>query len=125
MLTDREIQRLIELPKAVRAKTPAAGYGEESEHKRCGLKFEVGPAIAAIFAAFIRQNSKLIENFSIGRRYRANDTAVGTVTLVRYNGPHGGISRNVKEAVDCYFDDSMQRPKSIHLRFVRSEVLAA
>ena len=35
------------------------------------------------------------------------------------------IRRNVKEAVDCYFDDSMQRPKSIRLRFVRNEVLAA
>ena len=33
------------------------------------------------------------------------------------------IRRNVKEAVDCYFDDSMKRPKLIRLHFVREEVL--
>ena len=35
------------------------------------------------------------------------------------------IRRNVKEAVDCYFDDSMPRPKLIRLHFVREEVLVA
>jgi len=30
----------------------------------------------------------------------------------------------VKDAVNCYFDDSMQRPKVIHLHFVREEVPA-
>jgi predicted RNase H-like HicB family nuclease len=30
----------------------------------------------------------------------------------------------VKEAVDCYFDDSMEAPKMIRLHFVRDEVLA-
>ena len=33
--------------------------------------------------------------------------------------------RNVKEAVDCYFDDTMPRPKLIRLHFVRNEVLVA
>ena len=32
---------------------------------------------------------------------------------------------NIKEAVDCYFDDTMQRPKLIRLHFVRDEVLTA
>ena len=35
------------------------------------------------------------------------------------------IRRNVKEAVDCYFDDTMPRPRMIRLHFVRDEVLAA
>ena len=35
------------------------------------------------------------------------------------------IRRNVKEAVDCYFDDTMVRPKLIRLHFVREEVLVA
>ena len=30
---------------------------------------------------------------------------------------------NVKEAVDCYFDETMRRPKLIRLHFVREEVL--
>ncbi len=34
------------------------------------------------------------------------------------------LRRNVKEAVDCYFDASMQRPALIRLHFVRDEVLA-
>ena len=33
------------------------------------------------------------------------------------------IRSNVKEAVDCYFDDTMPRPKLIRLRLGRGEVL--
>ncbi len=33
------------------------------------------------------------------------------------------IRRNVREAVECYFDDGMPRPKLIRLHFVRDEVL--
>ena len=35
------------------------------------------------------------------------------------------LRRNVKEAVDCYFDDAMERPRLIRLHFVRDEVLVA
>ena len=35
------------------------------------------------------------------------------------------LRRNVKEAVDCYFDDTMPRPKLIRLHFLREEVLSA
>ena len=34
------------------------------------------------------------------------------------------LRRNVKEAVDCYFDATMKRPGLIRLHFVRDEVLA-
>ena len=34
------------------------------------------------------------------------------------------LRRNVIEAVDCYFDATMQRPSTIRLHFVRDEVLA-
>lgn len=33
------------------------------------------------------------------------------------------IRRNVRKAVDCYFDDGVPRPKLIRLHFVRDEVL--
>ena len=33
------------------------------------------------------------------------------------------IRSNVKEAVDCYLDDTMPRPKLIRLHFRRDEVL--
>ena len=35
------------------------------------------------------------------------------------------IRRNVREAVDCYFDETMARPRLIRLHFVRDEVLMA
>ena len=35
------------------------------------------------------------------------------------------VRRNVKEAVDYYFDDTMPRPKRIRLHFVRDEILVA
>ena len=34
------------------------------------------------------------------------------------------LRQNVKEAVECYFDETMKRPKLIRLHFVRDEVLA-
>ena len=35
------------------------------------------------------------------------------------------LRRNVREAVECYFDDDMDRPRLIRLHYVRDEVLAA
>lgn len=34
------------------------------------------------------------------------------------------VRANVREAVECYFDDGMERPGLIRLHFVRDEVLA-
>ena len=34
------------------------------------------------------------------------------------------LRSNVKEAVECYFDETMERPSLIRLHFVRDEVLA-
>ena len=33
------------------------------------------------------------------------------------------VRRNVREAVDCYFDETMDRPGIIRLHFVRDELL--
>ncbi len=35
------------------------------------------------------------------------------------------LRRIVREAVDCYFDDSMTRPRLSRLHYVRNEVLVA
>jgi len=35
------------------------------------------------------------------------------------------LRRNVREAVDCYFDDAMERPRLIRLHYVHDEVLVA
>ena len=34
------------------------------------------------------------------------------------------IRRNVREAFDCYFDETMERPGIIRLDFLRNELLA-
>lgn len=34
------------------------------------------------------------------------------------------LRNNVREAVDCYFDETMEAPKVIRLHFVRDEVTA-
>jgi predicted RNase H-like HicB family nuclease len=34
------------------------------------------------------------------------------------------LRSNVKEAVDCYFDENMEAPRVIRLHFVRDEVMA-
>ena len=35
------------------------------------------------------------------------------------------LRRNVQEAVDCYFDQGMERPRLIRLHYVRDEILVA
>ena len=35
----------------------------------------------------------------------------------------GELHKNVREATDCYFDETMEAPKLIRLHFVRDEVL--
>ena len=35
------------------------------------------------------------------------------------------LRRNVREAVDCYFNESMDRPRMIRLHYVKDEVLVA
>ena len=93
MLSDLEIQNLIGLPKMIGAKSPNKGYKEENGHERCDLDLEATSTSGAKFTAFIRRHNKFIENFSIGLRYQTDDRSLGTITLVRYNGAHGEVSR--------------------------------
>lgn len=93
MITDQDIQDLIRLPKIIVAKRPAMGHREENGQRRCDLDLRVDEPNPAAFKVFIRQNIRFIENFSIGLRYESDDRTLRTITLVRYNGPHGEISR--------------------------------
>lgn len=93
MFADHEIERLIGLPKDIVSKTPSVGYRSENRNKRCELELTASSSSDIEFTVFIRQNDKFIENFSIGLRYKTKDRTLGTVTLVRYNGPHGETNR--------------------------------
>ena len=94
MLTDQQIQDLIGCPKTITSREPANRYQEESRHRRCDLGLVSTEEISVTFTVFIRQSTEFIENFSIGLRYQTNDSILGTITLIRYNGPHGETSRD-------------------------------
>ena len=88
-MTDEEIAQMIGVPKTIVSKTPVKGYREQNAHRRCDVELRSESVGDGTFFVFVRQNLTFIENFSIGLRYRSDDAALGTVTLVRYNGPHG------------------------------------
>jgi len=98
MLTDRDIDELVRLPKVIVEKAPAGGYREQDGHRRCDLKLEVAldekgeVPEDGNFSVFIRQNTKFIDNFSIGLKFRSFERPLRTIILVRYNGPHGEMS---------------------------------
>lgn len=94
MLTDKEIQKLIKVSKIITEKDPIRGFKEEDGHKRCNLKLETTQGSESTFTVFVRQNCYFLENFSIGLRYQTKNKTLGTVTLIRYNGPHGELSQN-------------------------------
>ena len=94
ILTDQQIQELLGTPKTISEKTPANGYKEENNQRRCDLELETTADGGVRLSVFIRQNTKFIENFSIGLCYHTNLKSPGTVTLVRYNGAHGESSRH-------------------------------
>ena len=94
ILTNEQIQDLLNVPKAITKKSPAKGYKEENNQKRCDLELEALSDESTKFSLFVRQNSKFIENFSVGLRYHTNMKSLGAITLIRYNGPHGESSRH-------------------------------
>lgn len=93
-MTDQDIERLVQLPKTILSRKPVKGFRDESGHKRCDLDLHATQDNQIAFTVFIRQNSKFAENFSVGLRYRTGNRTLGTVTLIRYNGPHGKPSHH-------------------------------
>lgn len=94
MLKDFEIQALIEMEKRIVHKNPAKGFREENRYLRCRLELESVSDEEKKFKVFIGQSVEFSENFSIGLQYEINISLLKIVTLIRYNGPHGDISRH-------------------------------
>ena len=113
-MTDQEILGLIACPKTIISKEPPRGYRENNLHRRCDLQLVANTDAATPFQVFIRQNLAFIENFSIGLRYRANWSNAETITLVRYNGPHGEVAK----APDGHYNKS-------HIHRITAEEIAA
>lgn len=94
MLTSIKIEELIKYPKKIIKKVPNTGYKPDGNSRRCDLNLATLDTKDEVFSVFIRQNNEFIENYSIGLRYQSNNKELGTVTLVRYNGPHGETSHH-------------------------------
>ena len=94
MITDGDIQNLIRVPKRIVVKSPTRGYREENGSRRCDLDLQPADGPGRSFPVFIRQHLRFGRNFSIGLRYTVNEGKLTTVTLARYNGPHGEASRD-------------------------------
>lgn len=88
-MNNQQIQEMIAIPKIITKKDPATKYRTDNIQWRCELELESRQSGSNKFIVFIRQNIFFIENFSIGLRYLTEDPNLGTITLIRYNGPHG------------------------------------
>lgn len=91
MLTDTEIQNLIKCPKKITSSTPAKGMIPDPKsslisRKNMELVSESGEHE---FIVFMRKNTLLTEQFSIGLLYKTRVKNPGRITLLRYNGEHG------------------------------------
>ena len=62
-----------------------------------------------------------VQNDETDGGYTASALGVGIHTQ---GGTLSELRANVREAVDCYFDETMDAPKLIRLHFVHDEVLA-
>lgn len=113
-MTDQQLSNLFVCPKQITGKHPARGYHEDNRHWRCNLDLQSVNGTGGVFEVFIRQHVVFVENFSIGLRYQTGNRSPGTITLARYNGPHGEFSR----ASDGHF----AQPHTHHLT---AEELAA
>ena len=94
MITDDDIWNLIRLPKRIVSKSPARAYREEYGQRRCDLNLQATDDSGLVFSVFVRRSVRLPGNFSIGLRYPVNEGKLTTITLTRYNGPHGETDRS-------------------------------
>ena len=80
----------------MQAKFPQEAINKRAGYNRCQLilKTTSPEENSEEFSVFIRQTVVFIENYSIGLRYKTKNKALGSITLIRYNGPHGETSRN-------------------------------
>ena len=91
MLSDKQIENLIKCPKSIIETNPTKGMEQDRKSryiKRKNMKL-MSMSGQDEFHVFIRQNTMLTEQFSIGLLYNTKNTQTGIITLVRYNGEHG------------------------------------
>jgi hypothetical protein len=91
MLANKRIEDLIKCPKYIFNANPKQGMATDNKsalikRKNLNLKSEDE---TQQFTVFMRQNTMLIEQFSIGLLYQPESSKFRKITLVRFNGEHG------------------------------------
>lgn len=87
-------------------------------------------AVRAVRLPGSAQSNKVVFVSEIIFEVREDETDGGYTASAVSGGIHTEgetleeLRRNVREAVDCYYDDPAQAPKLIRLHFVRDEILA-
>ena len=112
-MTEQELEDLRELPKTIISRNPRQGFREEAGHRRSDLLLLANSHPALRFEVFLRQNTRYIENFSLGLLYLTSESDRGALTLVRYNGAHGEETLNS--------DRHFSQP---HIHYLTAEELA-
>jgi len=91
LLTDSDIKKLILCPKMITDALPRKGMISDKKSsiiKRKNLKL-ISQDGQYHFEIFMRQNTLLIEQFSIGLQFKSDERSIGNIILIRFNGEHG------------------------------------
>ncbi len=99
--TEQEIQEWITSPKVILSTNPKHGFKDKNRYWRESRMILAGVASDGLrpdanggeYDVFINQNTRFLENFSIGLLYKTEYSNMKTIPLVRYNGAHGETSR--------------------------------
>lgn len=86
-ITPQELDVLITCPKEI-VKNPRKSFQDSNGNRR--NDFTARSADGNVFQIFMRQNLRLLEDFSIGLIWKCKECPEKDIIICRFNGPHGG-----------------------------------
>lgn len=86
-MTPQELDMLITCPKEI-VKKPRKSFQDSNGNRR--NDFTAKSAEGEFFRIFMRQNLRMLEDFSIGLIWECKEYPDEDIIICRFNGPHGG-----------------------------------
>jgi hypothetical protein len=114
LLTDSDIKKLILCPKMITDALPRKGMISDKKSnivKRKNLKI-ISQDGQYHFEIFMRQNTLLIEQFSIGLQFKSDERSIGNLTLIRFNGEHGQSDWSKDNHYSAFLNPKKQRSQA-------------
>lgn len=110
-LTESDIQNLINCEKKILKAAPSKGF---NSIKRSRVReFDIESIDKQyVFSVFARQNEIIIENFSIGLKFKPKNQASlfeRTIVILRYNGAHGAYDFSIDGHYSNYHIHSISK----------------